>query len=149
MGYYLSAFIGKPEDLKIIVETYPVSKIVDLAQGLSLVPFTEDLFDQINNFEVSGNIQSFEYLTTNIEDKISKLTNGRQIAYVEADYFGGKGGQVGIIWADGRRTVQLKYGQDIINAVLKHFGVIAEKERDEFDTLGFGRHRNTVDWIED
>ena len=111
MGYYLSAFIGKPEDLKIIVETYPVSKIVDLAQGLSLVPFTEDLFDQINNFEVSGNIQSFEYLTTNIEDKISKLTNGRQ------------------------------------NAVLRHFGVVAEKERDEFDTLGFGRHRNTANWI--
>jgi hypothetical protein len=148
MGYYLSAFIGKPEDLKIIVETYPVSKIVDLAQGLSLIPFTEELFDQINNFEVTGDIQSFEYLTINIEGNISKLTDRKHIAYIEADNFGGEGGQVGIIWADGSRVIQFKFGQDVLNAVLRHFGVVAEKNRDEFDTLGFGRHRNTADWMD-
>lgn len=104
------------------------------------------MFDQINNFEASGNIPSFEYLTTNIEDKILKIINGKPIAYIEADYFGGKGGQVGIIWTGGKRIAQFKYGQDVINSVLKHFGVVAEKDKDEFDTLGFGRHRNTVDW---
>jgi len=80
---------------------------------------------------------------------VSKLTTDRQIAYGEADYFGEEGGQVGIIWADGRRIIQLKYGQDVINAVLRHFGVVAEKDKDEFDTLGLGRRRNTADWLDE
>jgi hypothetical protein len=148
MSYYLRAFIGKPEDLKIVAETYHLSKIVDLAQGLSLIPFTEELFDQINNFETGRNIQTFEYLTTTVEDNILKIVSSKLIAYVEAEYFGGEGGQVGIIWTGGRRMAQFKYGQDVINAVLKHFGVIAEKDKDEFDTLGFRRHRDTADWMD-
>jgi hypothetical protein len=148
MGYYLRAFVGKKEDLKPIVEAYNEAKIIPLAQGISLVPHTEALYDQINNFESSANIGSFEFLTVNIENKILKIIDAKAIAYVEADYFGGEGGQVGIIWTGGKRIAEFKYGQDVINAVSKHFGVRADKGKDEFATLGFGRHRNTADWLD-
>jgi hypothetical protein len=148
MGYYLRAFVGKQEDLKAITEAYHEAKIISLAQGISLVPHTEKLYDQINIFESSANIELFEFLTANVEDKILKAIDHKAIAYVEADYFGGEGGQVGIIWTGGKRIAEFKYGQDVINAVLKHFGVLADKGKDEFATLGFGRHRNTADWLD-
>ena len=149
MGYYLRAFLGKPEDLRTIAEAYDNARIVDLEQGLSLIPFTDDLYDQINNLESSPNIKTFEFLTANVEDKILKAIIDKPVAYVEADYFGGEGGQQGIVWTEGKRIAQWEYGQDVINAALKHFDVIAKAGMDEFATLGFGRHRNTADWLED
>ena len=149
MGYYLSAFVGKSKDLECIHESYETAIIIELGQGLSLIPLTEELFDRINNFVVSGNINTFEYLTLTIEREILKIIEGKAIAYVEAEYFGGEGGQRGIVWKDGKRSSEFKYGQDVINAILKSFGVVADKNEDEFRTLGFGRHRNTQDWVDE
>jgi hypothetical protein len=146
MGYYLSAFVGKSGDLECIQKTYGDAAIIELGQGLSLIPLTEALFDQINNFVMSGNINSFEYLTFNIEREIFKIIEGKTIAYIEAEYFGGQGGQQGMVWKDGKRSAEFKYRQGVINAILKLFGVTASKNKDEFETLGFGRHRNTRDW---
>jgi hypothetical protein len=33
-----------------------------------------------------------------------------------------------------------------INAALAAIGVVRERDQDEFDTLGFGRHRSTDEW---
>jgi len=148
MGYYLRAFVGRCDDLKPIAEAYHEAKIIPLDQGISLVPHTEELYDQINNFDSSANLQSFEFLTAKIESEILKVIDHKPIAYVEADYFGGKGGQVGIIWTGGKRIAEFKYGQDVINTVLKHFDVRADKGKDEFATLQFDRHRNTADWLD-
>jgi len=148
MGYYLSAFIGRGENLNRIRDSYNEAIIVELSQGVSLIPLTEELFDEINNFEASGNILSFEYLTPNIERQILKIAQEGVLAYVEADYFGGEGGQTGIMWKDGKRSVEYKYGQGVINAALRSLAVICEDKKDEFDTLGLGRHRHTREWAE-
>lgn len=58
-----------------------------------------------------------------------------------------KGGQIAIIWKDGQRFKLFDYGQNAINSVLKYFGVTSQKEKDEFDTVNFGRHRVTNDWL--
>jgi hypothetical protein len=76
------------------------------------------------------------------------LTIDFPLAYIEAEYFGGEGGQSGIIWKDGKRTAEFAYRQEVINNVLRYFGIIANENQDEFDTLGLGRHRNTRDWME-
>ena len=109
---------------------------------------TESVFDQINQDKTAENI--FEYLTTNIEIEVLKLIGNRAVAYVEAEYFGGEGGQVGIIWKDGRRHKIFPYGQDGINEVLRFFKVVKKLFRtDEFATLNFDRQRNTRDWVND
>lgn len=119
---------------------------VSLGQDISLIPLTKDLFDQINELGVTESIGDFEYLTGSIELNILRVIKEKSLAYVEVTYFGGEGGQTGIIWKDGKRTVELAYGQEVINIILRVFGVIAEHPQDEFDTLGFGRYRNTQDW---
>ena len=148
MGYYLKAFIGKTVDLENIAKSFSSASVVKLDQGLSIVPMTEDLFDQMNNMTASGNINSFEFLTLNIETETLKCIGYNCCAYVEAEYFGGEGGQSGVIWKDGKRSVEFGYGQGIINKVLNFFGVVANKDLDEFDTLGLGRYRNTSEWVD-
>lgn len=110
---------------------------------------TEELFDQINKFCTSPSVDKFEYMTENVEQKLLDAISDRKFAYVEAEYFGGEGGQMAIIWDNNRREQLLSYGQGKINEVLKGFGVTAKQGQDEFVTLGFGLRRDTRDWIED
>ena len=148
MGYYLRAFICKQADADIFTENFGKANNVVIGQGLSLIPMTEDLYDEINDFVVSVSVDKFEYLTSNIETKVLQSIGKKKFAYVEAEYFGGEGGQIAIIWENNRREKFLEYGQDKINEVLKDFGVIAEKGKDEFLTLGFGLRRHTREWLE-
>lgn len=149
MGYYLQAFICKQADTNIFTNNFDKAKNVVIGQGLSLIPMTEDLYDQINDFVVSNSVDKFEYLTDNIEAKVLQLIGDKKVGYVEAEYFGGAGGQIAIIWNNHKRENFFEYGQECINRVLKDFGIKSKIGKDEFDTIDLGRHRNTIDWIED
>ena len=145
--YNLQAFICKSIDTDCLTKKFDKAIKVEIGQELAFIPMTNDLFDQINEFKVSAPIDRFEYLTENIENKILLVIGDRQCSYVEAEYFGGEGGQIAIIWKNNRRQKILSYGQDRISQVLRLFGVIAAKEQDEFDTLGLGLHRTTNKWL--
>jgi hypothetical protein len=149
MGYYLQAFICRQPDQSLLTEKFNKAVYVDLGQGLALIPLTEELFDQITNFCSSPSVDKFEYMTENLEQKLLDAISDRKFAYVEAEYFGGEGGQMAIIWNNNRRERVLPFGQDKINEVLKSFGVAAKEGQDEFVTLGFGLRRNTREWTED
>lgn len=146
MGYYLNAFIGHSTDLRCISELYSEAMAIELTQHLSLIPLTEELFDQLTEFDTTAKIGDFEYLTSKIELNFLKVIKEKSVAYVEVNYFGGQGGQTGIIWKDGKRNVELAYGQEAVNIILRAFGVISEPDKDEFDTLALGRYRHTHDW---
>ena len=148
MGYYLSAFFGKTEELRKIQKTYKSANLIELHPCVSLIPLTEDLFDEINNFSATECLFNFEYLTTKSEDEILTMVTDITLAYVEAEYFGGQGGQSAIIWKNGKRDSEFIRDSQSINKVLKSFGVIAEANKDEFDTVGLSRHRHTRDWLE-
>lgn len=132
----------------LLCNQFDKAKKIDIGQGITLLPMTEELFDQINHLSISPDIDKFEYLTENIEREILKIIKDSHYAYVEAEYHGGQGGQMAIIWDKSHRKSILEFGQQKINSVLKGFGVRAEIGKDEFDTLGLGRYRNTMDWIE-
>jgi hypothetical protein len=149
MGYYLQAFICRQSDTRLLTEKFDKAISVDIGQGLSLIPMTEELFDQINNFTSSSSVDKFEYMTEYVENKILNAIGDRKFAYVEAEYFGGEGGQMAVIWNNNRRQQILPFGKDKINQVLKDFGVTANEGQDEFLTLGFGLRRDTREWIED
>ncbi|MEO6230880.1 MAG: hypothetical protein ABJB11_22590 [Ferruginibacter sp.] len=146
MGYYLQAFIGQTSDLEKFKLQYPLSKLVELVSGISMVPLTEKLFYQINEKEEPEWILPGESNIELIEAKVIKVINGSKVAYVEAEYFGGEGGQMSIIWEKGKRIAELKFGQNKINEVLKNFGIKSVKGKDEFETAGLSRQRNTKDW---
>ena len=149
MGYYLQAFICKQAETNILTDKFNKAKGIEIGQGLTLVPMTKELFDEINESVVSNSVNKSEYLTDNIEIKVLKLMADKRFAYVEAEYFGGEGGQIAITWNNQKRENLLEYGQECINSVLKDFGVKNKIGIDEFETLELGRHRNTIDWVED
>jgi hypothetical protein len=147
MGYFLQSFICKRSDTRLLTEKFDKVISVDIGQGLSLIPMTEELFEQIKNFTSSPSIDKFEYMTENIERNILMAIGNQHFAYVEAEYFG-EGEQMAIIWNNNKREQLLPFGQDKINQVLKDFNVIANEGQDEFLTVGLGLHRNTRVWIE-
>ena len=147
MGYYLEAFICKTADFELLSNAFDKALKVEVGQGLSLIPMTEELFDQINSFSPSNAIDRFQYLTEEVESRILSAIGSKHFSYVEAEYHGGQGGQIGIIWKEGRRQQLLAYGQDRINQVLRYFGIVANVGQDEFSTCGFGLHRHTSEWV--
>jgi len=148
MGYYLKAFIGNKESLTPIQEKYDDSKLIELSDEIFMIPMTDKLFDDINQLETSSEISSFEFLTENIEIKILKLVCDKKIAYVESEFFGGQGGHIGLIWENGERVFIGEFKRSTMNVVLEKLGVIRTEIKDEFETIGLDRHRQTEDWIE-
>jgi hypothetical protein len=83
------------------------------------------------------------------------------LAYVETEYFGGRGFQGAVVWANG----QLIFGpaltgdredfqtdnlpDNAINIALRILGVLKGNSHDEFDAIGLGKHRNNEGWIEE
>jgi hypothetical protein len=69
------------------------------------------------------------------------------VAYIEAEFFGGTGGQSAVAWSGGSRVLGPLHAQEAINETLRFLGVRADGARDEFDAVGLGRYRDTADWI--
>lgn len=75
------------------------------------------------------------------------LLQGKEYVKVITDYFGGFGEQMAQIKKDG--VVFKEYDTDYaIDEALKEFGVIANPEMDEFDTLKLGHYRSIYDLYE-
>lgn len=77
------------------------------------------------------------------------------IAYIETDYFGGKGEQNAICWSQGTilcgpltSNEKTPMPQRAINQVLQALGVTRDNACDEFAALGLDRYRENEDWIE-
>ena len=78
--------------------------------------------------------------------QISKLT---PIAYVEAEYFGGTGGQSSIVWDKAEVKLGPISGEiGPINQALRLLGAKVLSARDEFEAVGLNRKRHMEDWIE-
>jgi len=69
------------------------------------------------------------------------------VGYIVAEYFGGCGDQFSIIWSDGEIVFGPLRQPDAINQALRRFGVNADQGKDEFDSVGLGRHRHTDQWV--
>jgi len=147
MGYILHAFIGRQTDLQIIASSFRNAKLINVGREIFIIPMTEELYDEINDFIISEDVGTFTYMSKNVENKIIEVIGNYNIGYIEAEYFGGQGGQTAILWQNGGRYKLFDFGQGAINSVLKHFGITAEIGLDEFNTINLGRHRNKEDWF--
>ena len=152
MGYHLNAILGGYERLQAVASATPPAVVVPLAGELGLIPLTEELFDAINKGS-TANYQAeerpFTYLSTQIARWLQWLSVGTTIAYVEADYFGGTGTQCAVAWKDGIEVLPPIKVKDAINQALRLLGVRAASGKDEFDTVGLGRHRTMEGWVDE
>jgi hypothetical protein len=147
MGYSIRAFIGSTDALLPLAAAYPVAVRVPLAQGLCLIPLTDELYDSIVNEVGSARIAPFAFLTTQLEQQVLLRVGLVAVGYLEAEYFGGHGQQAALCWQNGQRQV---WGprQGAINALLAQLGVVTTRRRqDAFEAVGLSQHRYTEDWL--
>lgn len=147
MSYQLSAVIG-PE----AVLGTQFGESVRLAGGLALAPVVSRSGDAVG---------LFHGLTESLRQQLVSASRAGLVAYVEAEFFGGRGTQSAIAWRgetvvvgplhtqshDGEEGGYATTTEMAINTVLRTLGVVASGPNDEFDTLGLGRHRETAAWI--
>ena len=144
MGYYLQAIVGKQQMLAQQASAFQHARVVPLAQDIAIIPISDDLYDEIAG---GGEVEGFEKLSPGIEEWAQRISVVVPVAYVEAEFFGGTGGQSAVAWSGGSRVLGPIHSQDAINETLRFFGARVGGAHDEFDAVGLGRHRDTADWI--
>jgi hypothetical protein len=152
MGYHLQAIICK-ENLSVsILNEFKSAKRIRFIDNLFLIPYTGDLYDEVNEYKESKDFDKFDYLNERLFRYLLSRSLLGSIAYVEADYSGGTGAQSAIMLNKEHvildiRAENSEYGA--INHVFKEFGVTRKPGLDEWDTAGMVRHRHTEDWLGD
>lgn len=77
-----------------------------------------------------------------------RLSQGRALAYIEAEFFGGAGTQACVLFNDGRPVDQPIVSETAISHALHILGVSKENAYDEFEAVGLGKHRDTESWLD-
>jgi hypothetical protein len=149
VGYVLRGVIGPSSLLRA---TFPEEPVVELRQNFALIALDER--------QGAQPVGMFHGLTADLRERLERASRSARIAYVEAEFFGGRGTQSGIAWADGVVLLgplhtQSHDGEDAgystsddlaINQVLRVLGVTTTENRDEFSSLGLERFRVPTEW---
>lgn len=148
MGYTLCALVGRADALLPLVQAFPQAVLVELAQGLSLMPLLEDVIDALANCQPSEVVLPCYFLTDQLEARVLQHIGTAAVGYLEAEYFGGHGEQAAVLWQGGRRHSVFGPEYGALNAVLQHLGVQPNSSKeDAFDAVRLGRHRHTDEWM--
>ncbi|MCW3841899.1 hypothetical protein ONA70_17510 [Micromonospora yasonensis] len=155
MGYTLEALIGSAGALHAAVSQWPAAVLVPLAHDLALVPMTDELFDAVTD-GTTERVLGFWKLPGGFDRELAFWSSAGPVGYVEADFFGGVGSQRAALWVAGELALGPLYlgesepfppqGSPICQ-LLARLGVEHDGYRDEFETVGLGRHRETADWL--
>jgi hypothetical protein len=172
MGYDLEAVVGSRRAFEPQQTRLAHMKVVSLHQDLVLIPITKELLTELAakpsiSSEKAGSLPDFpdgfrpQKLSAKLVHWLQELSCSAPVMYCEAEYFGGSGGQLAVVWQN--RAVVFgpicpRWGQPdqplnvhllsdmAINRALKVLGVEASLPSDEFDTVGLSKHRHTEDW---
>ena len=152
--YALSALIGSRDLLRAGSKHLRTASLVELTAVLAMIPVTKELRAELGAPGVDASLSRFECLSRGVQQLAIALSQAGPVAYVEAEYFGGTGGQASVVFEQGRMAAAPLATQtrapttpsDPINTILRILGVERAPGLDEFDTVGLGRHRHTDDW---
>ena len=140
MAYTLQALIGAKGTLSR-KDLY--GNIIALEQGFEILPFTT-AFSVKNGFEILPlTSEDSKELPENIYAFCKAASFGCEIAYVEAEYFGGSGIQACMVFKNTRIEMPSVVESKAINLALQKLGVKAKAPFDEFVSLGLGKNRHT------
>ncbi|GAA2230951.1 MULTISPECIES: hypothetical protein [Kitasatospora] len=156
MSYELRALIASVELANVVAAEVRLARAVQLQQELALIPLTAELLDSLDQHE-GAVVAGFTFFPRGFERRLNAWSKAGPIAYVEADYFGGRGSQQGAVWLDGKIAlgpVGVAVGESFpaegspISQVLRRLGAHRPYGEDEFEAVGLGRHRHTEGWLE-
>ena len=151
----VKALIADESQLRQTMAALSNAVICPLRDGFALVPITDGLAAELAQFAPSAEASWLPDMKPGVRQIALRISSDSPVAYVSTEYFGGDGGQDAMAWSQGEVIFSPQsqgYGEawpnTSISRALRAIGVIAEQGKDEFDTLGLGRHRETHRWAE-
>jgi hypothetical protein len=147
MAHKVQAFVGARTILELIQRQFELSRVIDLDQGLALLPLSDELYDAIPGDLTAPSQKGFVLLTPKIVAMLKETSTYGVIGYFETRYFGGAGDQGAVFAQLGEITFGPQAGPGSINQMLPLLGVRRKEDRDEFDAIGLGRFRDNEHWI--
>ena len=152
MGHSIRGFVARPETLQAIRARFPAAKLVGLDAGFALVPGTDALIAEIDAADPTdeGMARSIDFLFDHpaMLRLLADASAQGPIAFVETDYFEGRGAQVATACVGGSVvTSKERQGEGQgearpINSALRAIGVARAPGEDEFDTVCLGKFRS-------
>ena len=143
MGYYVQALVGTVEALTEHASDFQHTRLVLLPQRMALIPLTDELCLEVGK---GSEADGFEKLSVPVLQWALRISFIAPVAHIEAEFFGGAGGQSAIVRSRGSEAMPPIHSQDAINQALRFLGVQIGNAQDEFDAPGLGRYRNTRNW---
>jgi hypothetical protein len=170
LDYHLSAIVGFEAVVTASDGRFRELRTAALDNGLALIPVTDELLLELAQDsemalnkkipEIAGSVTP-RRLTPELVSLLLELSVFSPVAFLEAGYQSGAGDQIAILWQAhkiilgpiatswgrfGQPENKVRLADMAINTVLRRMGVRAESGKDEFDTIGLGRKRNTEAW---
>ncbi|MEV6969845.1 hypothetical protein AB0M47_32490 [Hamadaea sp. NPDC051192] len=155
MGYQVQAVVAASDLLRRVASDDPDMHVVELAQGMALMPMTGVLHDRLTVLGHDDKL-GFFMLPGGFAKTLAGWSADGAIAYVEADFFGGTGSQSAVVWQHGalafgplhRPAGEQHAGEPSpISQALRHLGVRRGRHADEFAAAGLDRHRDHGGWL--
>lgn len=100
MGYSLEAVVSTTELPTAATGHLRRAHVSPLRQGLSLVPLTEELRDELTDHAVPK-LAGFYGIPAGLDRMLEAWSMRGAVIYVETEYFGGVGEQTAAVWAEG------------------------------------------------
>lgn len=151
MGYTIRAVLAKSEIFAPPPAWIADSRVIPLAAGISMIPFSSKLCEQFGTEEHPLLYKSYDifwHLPEDLVPELNALSESGVIAYIESEYHGGTGEQQAMAWKNGRIIMAPEETRWAINSALQHLDFEVLPGKDRFDTLDLGRHRSVDDWLE-
>jgi hypothetical protein len=146
MGYFLYAFVAKEPLLRNNIHEFEDCHIVSLQQRIEMLILTKEFLENFADDENTSKVGILNMLTPKAAEWAKRISMDGPVAYIEAEFFGGLGGQRSVIWHSGRVVSETK-GSGPINLALNFLGVTTKPPEDEFIAAGLKRHRDAEGWI--
>jgi hypothetical protein len=103
---------------------------------------------QVNEMGEIQSLPKLQSVSTGTIWLAHQLSQYGKVAYLEAEFFGGIGGQTSAGWHNQELIFEVMQTHDAINQALRWLGVLRNNQQDEFDMIELGQHRATESWAQ-
>lgn len=141
MGHNITGIVGRPAVLARARDLGIEEAAIPLDAGLAWIPLSDETLDRLaetSPLEETDWEAPFTHFGLVLPAVLVELSAHGPVAYIETAYTGGMGHQAAAAYQGGGKRALVS---GTVNEALRVLGVVALAGRDEWDTVGLGRHR--------